>query len=207
MRKIDLSKKYKSYYTAQPTPELVTIEPATFLSIKGKGDPCQQPFADAVHALYATAYGIKYLCKLWEKDFVTPKLEGLWSYDKAIYHDVSLSEAPLKIPRTDWTYTLLLRLPDFVWEKEITQAIDVARLKKKILPQQEIFVQEIPSHQAVQILHIGPYEKEVESLEKVTDFMSTHDLTKKGMHHEIYLSDFRKTVPEKLKTILREPIA
>ncbi len=86
------------------------------------------------------------------------------------------------------------------------QALDVARLKKKVAPAQKVVLEEIPAHQAVQILHPGPFEKETESLQKIFNFMKERGMQKNGRHQEIYLSDFRKTAPEKLKTILREPI-
>jgi hypothetical protein len=206
MKKIDLSKKHKAYYSALDRPELVEVEAAAFLCIQGKGDPSSEEFRQAVQALYASAYGIKFLCKLREKDFVVAKLEGLWSYDKTKYASISMEEAPTRIPRADWTYTLMIRIPEFVTRQDLHQALEVARMKKKIAFEQEIKRVEIPAHRAVQILHKGSFDKEPESLQEISSFMKEHAFQQGGQHHEIYLSDFRKTVPDKLRTILREPI-
>jgi len=206
MTKIDLSKKHKPYYTASTDAELVSIEAARFLSLIGKGDPSSPKFEQAAQALYAAAYGVKFLCQLREKDFVVAKLEGLWSYDEAQYANISMEEAPTRIPRGEWSYTLMIRMPDFVTKQDVHQALEVARMKKKVSLSQDIMLQEIPAHQAVQLLHKGPFDKEPESLQKMNLYMNKYQLKKGGQHHEIYLSDVRKTVPEKLKTILREPV-
>jgi hypothetical protein len=97
MEKLDLSKEYKTYYTAKTKPELVTIEKAYFLSICGKGDPSARAFAGRVEALYATAYSIKFASKAGGKDFVVAKLEGLWWYDQERYQGVTMNEAPARI--------------------------------------------------------------------------------------------------------------
>ncbi|MDF2454979.1 MAG: hypothetical protein K0R51_972 [Cytophagaceae bacterium] len=191
MKKIDLSKKHKAYYSALDRPELVEVEAAAFLCIQGKGDPSSEEFRQ---------------CKLREKDFVVAKLEGLWSYDKTKYASISMEEAPTRIPRADWTYTLMIRIPEFVTRQDLHQALEVARMKKKIAFEQEIKRVEIPAHRAVQILHKGSFDKEPESLQEISSFMKEHAFQQGGQHHEIYLSDFRKTVPDKLRTILREPI-
>jgi hypothetical protein len=102
MDKLDLTKKYKSYYTAKTKPELVEIEKARFLSITGKGDPSEKAFAGKIQALYATAYTIKFMLKEKGKDFTVAKLEGLWWFDHKKYGGFSMDEAPKKIPRSEW---------------------------------------------------------------------------------------------------------
>jgi hypothetical protein len=206
MEKIDLTKLYKSYYTAKSTPELVEIEAATFLSITGKGNPSSQEFANSIQALYATAYAIKFSYKTQNQDFVVAKLEGLWWYDEAKYGTPSIEEAPQKIPRSEWEYRLLIRMPDFVTADAVQNAKQQVIAKKNISLAANVELYPMHEGKTLQILHIGPFETEPESLLKMLTFIEANKLAKNGLHHEIYLSDFRKTPPEKLKTILREPV-
>jgi hypothetical protein len=206
MEKIDLTRKYKSYYTAQPTPAFVQIEKAEFLSVAGKGDPAAAAFAELIQALYATAYTIKFYCKAQSKDFVVAKLEGLWWFDEQAYSGFTMDEAPVKIPRSDWEYRLLIRMPDFVNQAMVNTAIEKVVAEKGIAMAQKIDLFEMTEGKCVQMLHKGPFDKEPESLKQMAAFMEKHQLQKNGLHHEIYLSDFRKTAQDKLKTILREPV-
>jgi hypothetical protein len=206
MEKLDLTKLYKSYYTAKPKPELAEIEAARFLSITGKGDPSSAKFAENIQALYATAYAIKFFYKGKGKDFAVAKLEGLWWFDETKYTEITADGAPKEVPRSEWEYRLLIRLPDFVTADAIAQAKELVATKKKITLAQTIELYPMHEGNVVQMLHIGPFETEPESLQKILQFCTANGLTKNGLHHEVYLSDFRKTPPQKLKTILREPV-
>lgn len=206
MQKIDLTKLYKAYYRAAKFPELVQIEAAHFLSLCGKGDPSGEGFALDLQALYSTAYALKFRYKALDKDFIVAKLEGLWSFDEQRYPGLSAAEAPKKIPRSQWKYLLLIRLPEFVGKEEVKTAIEQVFEKNKFDRVQDIFFHRMHEGKAVQMLHTGPFDTEPESLLKIQAFIEFHGLQRNGEHHEIYLSDFRKTPPEKLRTILREPV-
>lgn len=206
MEKLDLTKAYRSYYTAKSKPELLTIEPACFLSISDKGDPSEQGFADNLQALYSVAYGIKFMCKAKKKDFTVPKLEGLWSFDEEKYKGVSMSDAPLKIPRREWTYRVLLRMPEFVTAEMLDTVIQNVVAKKQLELARKVKWLEMNEGKVIQMLHTGPFSEEPKTLEKIMEFCQANGLRRNGLHHEIYLSDFRKTPPEKLRTILREPV-
>ncbi|MBO9151782.1 GyrI-like domain-containing protein [Chitinophaga sp. GCM10012297] len=206
MEKLDLAKQYKSYYTAKTKPELIDIEKAQYLSLTGKGDPSARAFADRIQALYATAYTIKFIFKEQGKDFVVPKLEGLWWYDEERFAALSFDETPAVVPRSEWEYRLLIRMPDFVSRQEVASAIDAVVSKKNIRLAKAITLHEMTEGKAVQMLHIGPFEKEPDTLKQLLEFTQARQLQKNGLHHEIYLSDFRKTSSDKLKTILREPV-
>ena len=206
MKKIDLTQRYKAYYNADETPQLVDIEKAQFISITGKGDPAEQEYADKLQALYATAYAIKFLCKSEGKDFVVPKLQGQWSFDDSAYKNVSMEEAPVVVPRSVWEYRMLIRMPDFVIQDQVKAAVETVINKKKIGLAAEVEFYEMQEGKAVQMLHVGPFSTEMESLKIMQSFMIANNLQKNGLHHEIYLSDFRKAAPEKLRTILREPV-
>ena len=206
MDKLDLSKKYKTYFTAGTTPELVEFEKINFISITGKGDPSGEEFSEKIEALYPVAYAIKFDFKTTKKDFVVSKLEGLWWYDEQKYANHTMANAPADIPRSEWEYRLLIRLPDFVFESDFRMAKEEALKKKKIDLMREVEFYSMTEGKCVQMLHVGPYSTEPETLRQLAEFIEMNDLGRNGLHHEIYLSDFRKTESEKLKTILREPV-
>ena len=196
--KLDLTKKYKSYYAAKTTPEIVEIEEAQFLTIEGKGAPGSEEFQAKIKALYSLAYGVKNLCKELDKDFVVPKLEGLWW--------VESDKPPLEVPREEWCWKLLIRMPDFVTPELVEKAREIVLKKKGLELVKKVKFEKIKEGKCIQILHIGPYATEPESLEKMQKLMEKHNLIKNGPHHEIYLSDPRRIPEEKLKTILRQPV-
>ncbi len=206
MAKTDLGKQYKAYYTAKNKPELVNIEAARFLSICGKGDPSGAAFADNLQALYSTAYTLKFACKALNQDFVAAKLEGLWSFDESKYKSLSMEEAPGSVPRSEWDYRMMIRMPDFVTQEMLQNAIETVVNKKQIVLAKELVFFEMAEGKCVRMLHTGPFANEPETLKQMLAFIRANDFKKNGLHHEIYLSDFRKTPPEKLKTILREPV-
>ena len=205
MDKLDLSKKYKRYFTAKTTPEIIEIEPARFLSITGKGDPSEPAFASNITALYSTAYVIKFAFKAKGMDFIVSKLEGLWWYDENKFPGKTM-ETAVDVPRSEWQYKLLIRLPDYVSEPAITSAIDTVITKKNIQLAKAVSFFEMTEGKSVQMLHVGPFSTEIETLKKLGSFITANNFGRNGLHHEIYLSDFRKTPPDKLKTILREPV-
>jgi hypothetical protein len=206
MSKLDLTKHYKSYYSAKPIPEITMIEQAHYLSIKGKGDPNGKDFVSKIETLYPVAYSIKFMCKAKDQDFVVAKLEGIWSFDMAKYGHLSMDDAPKKIPRSEWNYRLLIRIPEYVTPDMVNAVIQNVIDKKKSDQFKNVEYFTLNEGKSIQILHIGPFSTEPESLKILAATMKANKLKHNGDHHEIYLSDFRKTPPEKLKTILREPV-
>lgn len=197
---------YKDYYSAKPTPTVIDIEPARYLSLTGKGDPSDAAFTQTIQTLYTTAYTIKFMCKSSKKDFTVSKLEGLWWFDEEKIGSFSISEAPLKVPRSKWEYRLLIRMPEFVTNEMTEDAIDTVITKKQIQEAGMVHLFSMTEGKCVQMLHVGPFSKEPETLLRISDFITERGMARNGLHHEIYLSDFRTTAPEKLKTILREPV-
>ena len=206
MNKLDLTKKHKAYFSAKTNPELVQIENARFISICGKGDPNDKPFADRIEALYSTAYILKFAYKAKDKDFVVSKLEGLWWFDEMKYTGKTIATTSVDVPRSEWEYRLLIRLPDFVTKQDLEKAKETVIAKKGIQLARQLEFYTMSEGKSVQMLHVGPFSTEPETLQQIGTFMETNKLTQNGLHHEIYLSDFRKTEPNKLKTILREPV-
>ena len=153
MKKLDLSKKYKHYFTADQQPGIAEFpELVQYVSIKGIGDPSQAEFAEKVQALYATSYAIKFICKARENDFVVPKLEGLWWFDESKYREVTIADAPKKVSREDWQYILLIRMPDFVNHSDITAAKEMMVGKKKIGLAESVEPYKMKEGKVVQIL-------------------------------------------------------
>lgn len=205
MEKLDLAKHDKPYYTAKNKPELLNIAATQFLSVTGQGDPASPLFAEKLQSLYAVAYAVKFGCKAQGRDFTMPKLEGLWWFDEVRYGHVSMSETPQQVPRHAWHWRLLIRMPDNVTVREVQAAVGIVTEKKKAPYAAEVDLYHMEAHRCVQMLHTGPFDREPETLRQIALFMHLHKLSKNGLHHEIYLSDFRKTASEKLRTILREP--
>lgn len=206
MEKLDLTKQYKSYYTAKSQPEIVFIERAQYLSVRGKGDPSGEGFLQKIQSLYPVAYALKFALKARGKDFVVAKLEGLWWYDEERFRHATIDNAPTAVPRSEWEYRLLIRIPEFVTQKDVENAVAKTFASKKAPEIREVAFFEMDEGQVVQMLHTGPFDTEPETLARLMDFMTARNLGRNGLHHEIYLSDFRKTPPDKLKTILREPV-
>ncbi len=196
--KLDLTKEYKAYYTAKTSPEVVEFGEISFLTIEGKGEPAGKEFTSKVEALYPLAYGVKNICKKQGKDFTVPKLEGLWW--------VESDRPPLEVSREEWQWKLLIRMPDFVTSGIVEKAKEEVFKKKRIELVKEIKFEKIKEGKCVQILHIGPYSAEPESLAKIRKLMEEQKLIENGLHHEIYLSDPRRVPEEKWKTILRQPV-
>jgi len=173
--KLDLTKEYKTYYTLKTSPEVVEFAEIPFLTIEGKGEPGGKEFISKVEALYPLTYGVKNICKKQGKDFGVPKLEGLWWVE---------SDRPaLEVPRDKWQWKLLIRMPDFVTSEMVKKAKEEVFKKKGIKLIKEIKFEKMKEGKCVQILHIGPYSTEPESLAKMNKLMEEENLVKNGLHH------------------------
>ncbi|MET7773480.1 GyrI-like domain-containing protein [Nocardia sp. NPDC005366] len=180
--KLDLAKSDKHYYTAPTDPVLRTFDNFGYATVTGAGAPMGPEYTDAVAALYRAAYGAKKLAKAADQDFVVPKLEGLWWVDS--------DAPPLSVPREQWRWKMMIRLPEFVTEEMVTG----------------VTYERFGEGAAVQVLHVGPYATEPETLARMDAFMHAQGLVMNGLHHEIYLSDPRRAAAETMKTILRHPV-
>lgn len=196
--KLDLIKEYKTYYKAKTTPEVVEFGEAQFLTIEGKGEPGGKEFTSKVEALYPLAYGVKNICKKQGKDFGVPKLEGLWW--------VESDKPALEVPREEWKWKLLIRMPEFITSEYVEKARAETIRKKSIESVNEIKFEKINEGKCVQIMHVGPYSTEPEPLAKMRKLMDENNLIENSIHHEIYLSDPRRVPEEKMRTILRQPV-
>ena len=198
MSKLNLLKEYKSYYSAGENPEIVEFDEANYLTIEGIGEPAGKMFVSKVEALYPLAYGIKKICKEQDKDFGVPKLEGLWWVE---------GDTPaLEIPRNEWRWKLLIRMPEFITKELMFSVQPVVAKKKKNELIQKIILEKMTEGKCVQIMHIGPYSTEHKTINELMAFIDANGISVNGKHHEIYLSDPRKNKPDKMKTIIRYPV-
>jgi len=196
--KLDLTKHYPEYYKAKAKPELVNLEPYNYITISGISAPEDPLFTESLEKLYALAYSIKFICKANELDFVVPKMEGFWWVDGKLPFE--------ETPRSDWHWKIMFRMPDFVGEMEYRAGLESLLEKQKISEDHGLIFEEIHEGLSAQILHIGSYDNETASLDKLYAFIKQEGFEIAGHHHEIYLSDPRKVAEEKLRTILRYAI-
>jgi hypothetical protein len=196
---IDLYKSHKGDYVTPRKPVLVNIKEATYLAISGQGEPGGKAFTDKIGALYGAAFTIKMTRKFAGKqDYAVCKLEAQWWADGQ--EDFS------RAPKENWRWKLLIRTPDFVKANELEKAV-VALLKRgKSSCVREVTLESFSEGTCVQMLHVGPYERERETITLMRDHAEKNCLRFHGLHHEIYLSDPRRVPPERLKTILRHPV-
>ncbi|MTI40036.1 hypothetical protein E1140_11065 [Fulvivirga lutimaris] len=198
MNKLDLTKTDKAYYTAKNTPQIIEATPYNYLTINGVCAPEDPVFLNAIEAIYAVAYAIKFTYKEEDKDFVVPKMEGQWWVEGTIPFD--------QTPRNEWHWNIAIPMPDFVNKSDVEKAIQTTIAKKGSTQISEVQFRPLNEGKCVQILHLGSYEDEAPTLEKLFAFVGEQGLEINGYHHEIYLSDPRKTEAHKLKTILRYPV-
>ncbi len=202
MEKIDFKKTLKALYDA-PTDRFVLIDVPRmrFVKVDGHGDPNAAPaYHQAVEWLYSVSYAMKFAAKAsTNRDYVVPPLEGLWWAE-----DPSDFVARRK---ERWNWTMMIMAPDFV-AHDLFEAAVAKTTKKRGLPPESLRLEAYDEGPSLQILHIGSYDDEGPILARLhDDEMPSRGLTFGGPHHEIYLSDPRKVAPNKLKTLLRQPVA
>jgi len=198
-KKLDLRKQLKHLYSSSTKPSIVEVPPAKFLTITGRGEPGGEAYQAALNALYSVAYTVKFKAKAAGNDFVVMGLEGLWWWDdpEASFHEV---------PREEWNWKSMIRQPDFVTPGAVEEAKAEAREKKGLKEIDRVVLEEFHEGLSAQIMHIGPYSEEGETVAKLHRFIEENGYKPRGHHHEIYMTDPRRTAPEKWKTIIRQPI-
>jgi hypothetical protein len=196
---LDLYKVHKGEYVAPREPVLIQTKPARYLTITGQGAPGGEAFQQSVGALYSVAFSLKMAKKFAGKDYKVCHLEGLWWGDKEGENFAAQS------PDT-WNWKLIIRVPDFIGAKDLVETI--ARLKEKGKPPEvaRVKLETIDEGQCAQMLHLGPYMTEAETISQMIALAMKKGLSCRGRHHEIYLSDPRRVPAERLRTILRLPV-
>ncbi len=204
----DFKKEYKEFYMPKNKPQIVTIPKMNYIAVRGKGNPNEEggAYQQAISVLYAVAYTLKMSYKTDYKiegffEFVVPPLEGFWwmpGIDGINYAN-----------KENFHWISVIRLPNFVTEKDFAWAVETAEKKKKLDCSMAEFLT-IEEGLCVQIMHHGSYDAEPETVAQMDTYLAengyVNDLSEDRLHHEIYLSDPRKAAPEKWKTVIRHPI-
>lgn len=204
----DFKKEYKELYAPKAKPEILTVPPANYLAAEGEGDPNQEggAYQNAVSVLYAMAYTLKMSYKGGREipgffEYVVPPLEGFWWQPGVTGVDYRTKAA--------FRWISVIRLPDFVGRDDVAWAAEEASRKKKLDCSMARMLT-IEEGLCVQMLHTGSYDDEPETVARMDQYLLENgyenDLTDIRRHHEIYLSDPRRTPPEKWKTVIRHPI-
>ncbi len=202
MKKIDIKKQFQALYSG-PVGGFIVLEvpPLRYFMIDGSGDPNTAPsYRAAIEALFTISYTLKFIAKNeLGTDYIVPPLEGLW-WAEDPKHFISRM-------KDKWSWTMMTLVPDFIEDSSIEKAFRAAREKKNNPDIQRVRVASLNEGQVVQTLHIGPYDAEGPILKKMhEEFVPANNFALTGIHHEIYLSDPRRTAAEKLKTVLRQPV-
>ena len=204
----DFKKEYKEFYMPKGKPEIVTVPKANYIAVRGKGNPNEEggAYQQAVGILYAVAYTLKMSHKTDYRiegffDYVVPPLEGFWWQDGVGGIDYS--------DKSTFNWISVIRLPDFVTQKDFDWAVNTAQKKKRLDCSKAEFLT-IDEGLCVQIMHIGPFDDEPATVSMMNAYLLENgyenDFSGSRLHHEIYLSDARKVAPEKWKTVIRHPI-
>lgn len=199
----DFKKEYKEFYLPGNKPEIVNVPKANYIAVKGQGNPNAEDgeYKSAIAVLYAIAYTLKMSYKTDYKingyfEYVVPPLEGFW-------WDIDYSN------KDGYKWISVIRLPDFISEKDFKWAKETAARKKKIDCSKAYFLT-VEEGLCVQIMHHGSFDDEPQTVEIMDRFIEEkgyeNDMNDIRFHHEIYLSDARKVDPSKWKTVIRHPI-
>jgi hypothetical protein len=203
-KKIDYKKEFPDLYNPSAKEcTLITIPPMKYFMLDGKGDPnISQEFQDAMPVLYGASFTLK-MKEIKKKtptnDYVVPPLEGLW-------YMPNMSEWSMDA-KSKWLWTLMIRIPDFAMEDQLKRTVDALKQKLDLVSLPKLRIETYNEGLCVQIMHIGPYDAEPPTIAKMHKFAKDNGYKLDGKHHEIYLGDPRKGNPEKVKTVLRQPIS
>ena len=203
MQKIDYKKDLKHLYkTSAKKAKIIDVPPMNFLMVDGEGNPnTSERFQQGVETLFGLSYTLKFMIKKGDLqiDYGVLPLEGLWWTDDMAEFSVE--------KKGDWKWTAMIMQPELVSDNLVNEAREQVRVKKKTDFVDEIRFESYEEGRAAQILHIGPFEEEGPTIEKLHRFIQESGYSLSGKHHEIYLSDIRRAAPEKWRTIIRQPFA
>ena len=199
MEKLDLKRELKHLYNPSKK-EITTVDvpPLTFLKIDGRGSPQSEGYGAALGALYSVAYTLKFAVKFSHGvNYAVMPLEGLWWAEDM--------QAFAEANKDQWQWTMMILVPDMITAEMVEQAKQQAMEKKGLPRIADVRLDSYHEGPSAQILYIGPYAEETETIQRIHQFIADQGHRLRGTHHEIYLSDPNRTAPEKLKTVIRQP--
>lgn len=209
--KLDYKKEYKDLYLPKTKPMIIDVPEMTFIMVDGKGDPNAEDgeYQNAMNVLYGLSYAIK-MSKMSGNqpegyfEYVVPPLEGLWWVNDEKFDGLNVTD------KDKFCWTSMIRQPEFVTEEVFNWAKEELKRKKPDIDLSTARLETFTEGKCAQVMHIGPYDREPDTIRILEQYIIesgfVHDISEKRRHHEIYLSDPGKTLPEKLKTVIRHPI-
>ena len=199
--KIDFKKTLDAYRATRDRFRVLDVPQLRYLMIDGHGDPNSAPeFTDAVEALYPVAYKLKFASKQDGRDYVVMPLEGLWWAD-------DLESFTTSRDKSEWDWTLCIMVPDWIDATMFGAAVATVAAKRRPRRLDDVRLEALSEGRCVQTLHVGSFDDEAAVLDRMhQEFIPDNNLRPTAKHHEIYLSDFRKTAPQHQRTILRQPV-
>ncbi len=201
MKKIDLRKDLKPFYNPSSVrAELVELPPMNFIMVDGRGDPnTSEAYRNSIEVLYNLSYTLKFAIKKEEGvDYPVMALEGLWSAPEGVPFAAS--------DRANWSWTSMILQPVCVTDGWFRKAKEMVKAKKELPLLDSARLEEFAEGLSAQILHVGPYSAEAPTIQRLHDFIREKGFMARGRHHEIYLGDPRRSAPERLRTIIRQPV-
>jgi hypothetical protein len=202
MPRTDFKKELKHLYNPPKEFVVVDVPSMSFLMIDGHGDPnTAQEYQDALEALYTVAFKCKFASKKeLGQDYVVPPLEGLWWAE-------DMQTFTIERDKSTWDWTMMIMQPEWISQQMVEEAIQQVAKSKDLPALPKLRMEGYDEGLSVQIMHIGSYDDEGPIIARLhTEFLPRNGYVEAGKHHEIYLSDPRRTAPEKLKTVLRQPV-
>jgi len=198
--KVDFKKTISSYKAKRAAYSIVELPTLSYLMIDGDSGPDSDGFMNAIKALYPVAYKLKFMSKELNKDYVVPPLESLWWAD-------DMSVFTTHFDKSKWLWTAMILTPQWITQDMFHNALDLASSKSKPESLDKLRLASLNEGKCVQTLHLGSFANEGPVLKAMHEqYIPDNGLKMTGKHHEIYFSDFRKTAPDKLRTILRQPV-
>jgi hypothetical protein len=182
----------------------VDVPPMNFLMLDGTGDPnTSEAYRQAIEALYGLSYTLKFASKKQGVDFTVMPLEGLWWMDDM---GSAYGELDFAADKSRWQWTALIMQPDHITREMFDTAVAELRRKKNPPALDKVRFERFHEGLSAQIMHLGPYSAEKPNIDRLHAYIAEHSFEEAGKHHEIYLGDPRRTAPEKLRTVIRQPM-
>ncbi len=202
-QKLNLKKQFPELYNPAKKPHITEIPEMTFFMVDGNGYPVYKPlYQESMQLLYGASFSLKMkIIKPTGKDYVIPPLEGLWWAD-----DMSIFTTEYMERKEEWKWTSMIRIPDFVSEEQIKKGLTIFQKSKNPENFDKLRYEKYAEGTVVQVLHLGPFSEEGPVIERMHEFALAQGYILHEKHHEIYISDPRRTKPEKLRTVIRQPI-
>ena len=199
--KVDLKKELDCYRARAGELRVVDVAPLQYLMVDGHGDPnTSREYADALATLHPVAYALKFASKReLDRDYTVMPLEGLWWAD-------DMAAFTTARDKSRWHWTAMILTPDWITSDLLDAAVSAVRAKSDPAALDRVHLATLEEGRCVQTLHLGPYDAEGPVLERLHAFITDSGMQRSGKHHEVYLSDPRRVAPDKLRTILRQPV-